>query len=792
MLSLLFSGEFVYGQIPRKPQFTPREVPIARLAQETYNACDLEVLKTDLRSGKCNEAFPPLNSGACLSSQQYCVNPQYVTARLIAYPGRPGIVDKNNATVVVLGEAFTISAFIIAKDKATLQQVLDSAKVQFQTGNRWVTRATLQGTDYGPLSNIRTYQFSDCGKDWATFSRNFEKAEKLYYHAHAGLSRNPRPNVPRPAPESDLNGIPSAPPSPTGGLLPVPAGDEQHFWDEVNDAATKRAAKDLDAFAASKGAGSCEPKTLPYYWTSVSVEVSPELNDTQIRLHVDSTLAGKGTVTLPDRFKVYTAASALFDMPAIDGNREFSFTIYSSGDMSITTNGATPTVLYGESARPMIRRTGVDVAQIGETTINGRPAAVKAWRAKGQMPFRKDYFDEDTRSDVSETAVHAGPGEAHPRAIKAGRSVAYRMEISFAEGSRSFVSRSANFTMPNPLTLALMGDSFSAGEGAPDLAAPTPWMNELIGGENCHRSRNSGLFRAVNLFIKESNKPIDYVFVACSGAVIQDMISQPQPSERDEDDHVTRKIGVLGPVPLAQPKSQIDLVLEWRDSKGYVRVNGALFGIGGNNAGFADVITAALFGGVPAAVADRADAGLEFVEGPSGHKAVASALKVHLGVQKVIILGYPDVVHAANGSVCPTDCSPLGSINTVTPSALNYGAQFLTRLNDAVKSAANLPGWEYADIFAATQNHGMCVCDDMFFNTWTAATGLSLLGPVVQIWTPLRLPCSAGNAAIKVPRGASCSYHPSERGYREYVCPILTQLRAVFGTSGVLLPCPQC
>lgn len=534
------------------------------------------------------------------------------------------------------------------------------------------------------------------------------------------------------------------------------------------------------------GKTSCPPKALPYYWTTISLKVVPEFNDRRIRLICD--VGGFATAEVPLKFRTWHAAVTEIRMPdeggrSERGRRDFYFKVVAAPGTDLGSARLAYIETSGALGSP--HRAAVDVSSGSPRVING--VVLMTHTARGRLPFERRYTD-DAGAGRAEVVRHANDESAV--AIKSGKTVQY----AILGVSGMYVPSAGTFVMPDPLTIAIMGDSFAAGEGAPDLDGQHPWLrkdDDHVGdpddrtdcidcGLNCHRSRFSGSFRAVNQFIKESNRACDYVFVACSGAVVQDLISQAQPTGRESDGSPGLLSGQV------QPMSQIDLVRAWRDRKAYGGAKCVVVGIGGNNSGFADVIKSAL--GPGDGIGDGAKAiareGLQYLEGPNGYSKLDSELKSRLGVESIVIHGYPDVVHGSDGSVCLTDCHPENAAATLKQEDLTYSVEFLNALNARIRVAARQPGWKYADVFNATRNHGVCNCSQPFFNTWTTATGLTLVRGFALIVgaavlpSSLRAPCSGGNQAL--PSGASCAFHPNERGYREYVAPILSQLKALY------------
>ncbi len=749
---------------------------------EVYNACDQQVLQSDFRNGRCREAVPPLNAGDGLINQSACVSLLTNTScTLIAHPNRPRIVDKDGNTVAIKNEVLAGAAYFFARDKSTLEGVLQTTSIQVLTPNGWVTKFLLNATNYLPPSNERSYRFWDCGKAAAQFGKDWATFQRLDTIAHAALgANNPTIGSPRPSPDTYLKGMPGDPASPLQPNSPLASGSDEAMLRDMRDAAIQKTLKDADAMAAASQQG-CTNKTLPYYWTLVTFAHSLDVGDTQLRLHVASAAVSIKDYVVSLPFRTYAAAASQFTMLANAGNRDFSCQIFAAGETDLGQNVVS--LVYNEGTLSSDHRT--PIASSGTPyvwTINGR--GVKQLGAKGRLPFQKQFWDDSVFKDISQTASQ--PGDVAPLVVKGGGTIAYRLEVN--PGGFAFVSQPATSIMPRLLTIAMMGDSFSAGQGSPFLSSTEgPWLND-----DCHQSRWSGQYRAVNRFIRDSNKACDYVFVACEGASIQDLFDQAQGTKHNPDGTTKRNSDGTIDGELKQQKPQVDLVADWMSNRGYSYLDVALFSIGGNNVGFADIIEAALItpwdGTQDQKLRDQVDAGFTLIGGVNGYQKLDKALKDKLKVKNVIIFGYPDLVHGPNG-VCASDCPlPKSPLNTISISELQFGASLTTRLNNAVQSGGQLPGWRYVDIFAATSGHGICVCDDPYFTTWTAATGDSALGGVGP--TPITIPCARGKGSLSWlpffgknlgPDGASCSFHPSPKGYEQYIGPILTNLTALYG-----------
>ena len=132
-----------------------------------------------------------------------------------------------------------------------------------------------------------------------------------------------------------------------------------------------------------------------------------------------------------------------------------------------------------------------------------------------------------------------------------------------------------SFTMPRRITLAIMGDSFGSGEGAPDKNGPTPWI-DVLEGEIAHRSPISGQELAVKEFFED--KPgfaYDYINVSCSGAVLS--------SIEKELSHYMAKDGIDGFI-------QYKKVSEWLSARQYKDLDTIILSISGNDFGFGNLV----------------------------------------------------------------------------------------------------------------------------------------------------------------------------------------------------------
>ena len=720
---------------------------------EKYNDCDIKIEHSDLKKNECNVALPPLNAGDCLITATVCINPGLIAPGLLMHSGRKTkLVDKDDNTVIIQGETLSFTVMILARDKKTLDSKLKTIQIQARSNNGWKNIRSLTQDEYENPSNIRTYTLSDCGKGMREFKRDFEAIDKV-----AAIEADIK------APGMGTGGMPG------NTLLPGMSGDNERFF---NDWRQRTWEKSVASAGELRGNGSCPNKILPYYWTTIAFKYTPGLHETQIRLKLNP---GKlGAVTMSQPFKVYSAAATNLKIENNDGNREFTFDIYAAGETNITSAG----VIYDKDTLSSVEhRTPVTLGPALIEIINGH--AVKRIIAKGKFPFTKTYWDDVSNTDIASQTI-SQPNDISPIGILGGGTVAYRLIVS--SNADAFNSKPASFTMPRPFTIALLGDSFASGQGSPFLEVVNgsvfPWQHDGMDGTDCHRSRYSGQYRAVQQLIKNSNKSIDFIFVACEGATTQDIYLQNQRTAHNPDGSTTGEL---------KQNIQIDLVKDWMNMNNYPHLNIALFGVGGNNVGFATAIQLALLGNLEHLGADAwlygiddktkrlVEEGFTRLQGmdTGSYSKLDRALRSQLNPANIVIFNYPDLSHGPDNQLCNTDCNIALQCrpqdpHTISRDEMEYGDYILTKLNSTIQTTSLRLHWKYVDIFANTKGHGLCNCFEPYIQTWSNATCASL---------NLSAACSLGKGAMVL--GASCSFHPNPIGYEHYIVPIRTQLETL-------------
>ncbi|MEM9081151.1 MAG: hypothetical protein AAGC74_10720, partial [Verrucomicrobiota bacterium] len=194
-------------------------------------------------------------------------------------------------------------------------------------------------------------------------------------------------------------------------------------------------------------------------------------------------------------------------------------------------------------------------------------------------------------SPPGDSHINAKPTDFYP----SGTTVYYRWQISYLNngGLVTVQGDQHQFTMPRRVIVAILGDSFGSGEGAPLLQpGKDPWQSNNE-GERAHRSPISGQEIALNSHF--SNYPTtayDYVNLSSSGAIALDIYSnQPQRTRstndaRNDDDPTTDENK-----PQGVSYVQADRLEQWLSARDYRHLDAIILSCGGNDLGFASILT---------------------------------------------------------------------------------------------------------------------------------------------------------------------------------------------------------
>ncbi len=288
--------------------------------------------------------------------------------------------------------------------------------------------------------------------------------------------------------------------------------------------------------------------------------------------------------------------------------------------------------------------------------------------------------------------------------------------------------------------IAILGDSYGAGEGAPDMnvyAGERPthekqksrerraaWANRM-----CHMSNRSGLSRAVRDYTVAKKGAYDYRNFSCSGAEIELGFVDGQENP---------------PQSKAMIDPQIGQAYRWMRNMGKSSIDTVVISVGGNDAGFAariadctitELVELGTFGLASGSCSEDPSYQQDIAQGlstlPRRFALLAEELKV-LKPRRVLIRTYPNPLRNTDGELCnspPADGprpAPLTASRAVYAAFpdINAGSYrlvedtFLKPVNAGLRAAANIHGWEVIEgWFEATARRGVCaIGDERAFN----------------------------------------------------------------------------
>lgn len=365
--------------------------------------------------------------------------------------------------------------------------------------------------------------------------------------------------------------------------------------------------------------------------------------------------------------------------------------------------------------------------------------------------------------------------DQNPKRIDVGKTVFYQW-VKVVKRPNSaptiFSDEIREFKMPRFLTIANVGDSYAAGEGAPNrnLIRTLESVNGARdnGKQNqfsskpmwdhipCHRSSKSGQMRAINQLIRERpGVALRYINVACSGADIDDGLIGEQEIPRDLIlDSSNRRDVSKG------EESQITALQKWLEKSGSNVLDIMLMSIGGNDVGFGDVGTQCIIFDLIPDCRDNSQLRSQMQGSiqklPERFNKLKEIMDLYLEVDKVFLLEYPDPTRDREGLLCDDDILNDGGCWGVLERTIQQRDfafihdQLLVPLNKVLDSAAQKHGWTYlGGMMERSKNHGLCRCQGAYFNTPGMSDNIQgdLLG----------------------------SIHPTVKGHKEIYQPIVYQ-----------------
>ncbi|MFT4016842.1 MAG: GDSL-type esterase/lipase family protein [Agriterribacter sp.] len=291
------------------------------------------------------------------------------------------------------------------------------------------------------------------------------------------------------------------------------------------------------------------------------------------------------------------------------------------------------------------------------------------------------------------------------------KEVFYQWVCKYKSNGRQQTLKSdvKSFQMPRLLIIAYAGDSYAAGEGAPD-GSSEKWIDD-----KCHRSEKSGGMRAIKKLISEHPElGIRYINVTCSGAEIGDMTTADV------------RTGWFGTADWSR-KAQLLQIEEKLKKNNRNVVDIFLMSIGGNNAGFGPIGTSTFIAGTSnlSEVKSTVRNALQSLE--SGYVGLDKSIRGwgNFDVGRIVIMNYPDPTHLNSSTFCNPDIggtNPFDCWGVVEKRISKVDFEYIYNnividLNKEIKKAAEKNDWDLVDISSKARNNGLCDCESPYFNT---------------------------------------------------------------------------
>lgn len=341
-----------------------------------------------------------------------------------------------------------------------------------------------------------------------------------------------------------------------------------------------------------------------------------------------------------------------------------------------------------------------------------------------------------TRPTFVDVAVASATGrntfvvtDRNPLRINSPNTAYYRWVVKVRNGTatQTIADPIREFRMPRRMVFALVGDSYIAGEGAPNVTGATsePRWDDA----HCHRSERSGQMRAVKEIRRTQPGIATAIFNGtCSGAEVDKGLLLPQ-----ED--LPGEISVAeGSLPDAVRPPQLQQLQDWMAANNRPKVDFLVMSIGGNNLGFGDAVVACLFGFL-SNCAEKADLRARISARSAALPAAYDLLQFRLSqlnIGEVLLTEYPNPLQAPSGNLCNSPGEPDPGLGGVVGagcwgvlerqvSAADFRwvqDSLLFALNRHAAAAAQRHGWTFVSgTMRESEKHGLCNCAEPYFNT---------------------------------------------------------------------------
>ncbi len=504
------------------------------------------------------------------------------------------------------------------------------------------------------------------------------------------------------------------------------------------------------------------------------------------------------------------------------------------GQVLRNTSGATLTIQNvqasdaGSYTVTAPRQSGLGVTSLPATlTVVASPEAHFTWRMSDRFGLDSDgdgFIDIpnvpppasfNVNFDASSSVV-GSPGDwfdwviqgnGSPPLALTGRSPSanlaqgsYQVRLTLHSPAQGRTVSTEETILVRDLLLVAIGDSFTSGEGNPDVpirfgpgdyvAAGARWSdsatdarwNDSAVHSLAHRSTKSWAVQtALALERADPHTSVTLIFLAASGAEIDR--------------------GLIGPMNSVEepPSGKISIPAQLEVAASIVagrRVDGVMLSIGINDIGFASIVEALVAGGphgqtIPLKALgwrnweQQLQINTEALTGAFAR--LDSAIRSKLAPKAIYIMEYPDPTRDENAETCADflkdivvpaalPASPLG-ISSFEAAWIRHRG--LLRLNDTIQDAAASSGWKYlSGISALFTRNGYCAPDHWFVR---AEESILNQGPIPG---PINRLQALTNPVLK--KNSKGTLHPNAAGHQAVTRVVVDFLKEdLLGVGGL-------
>jgi hypothetical protein len=213
--------------------------------------------------------------------------------------------------------------------------------------------------------------------------------------------------------------------------------------------------------------------------------------------------------------------------------------------------------------------------------VNGRPIVPTSWHVDLNACATEGVSYEWTVLGFPALAVTGGPGcDQFDLEVPAEGTYKVGLTVTKADGSKAVGMQEV---IVQDFLIISMGDSYGSGEGNPHIEGAVLYEDDTVWGERrCHRAHHAGSPRAAETLENiDPRTSVTFIHLACSGAKAVEGLLEPYDGISGEPE--------ADLMPPVDPQIKVAKSLV-----GDREIDAVYISIGGNDAYFADIVTACI------------------------------------------------------------------------------------------------------------------------------------------------------------------------------------------------------